>query len=251
VIFAGIALILGLLTRQPRRYWTFAGAALAIHLSAGLVLADGRPSLPGGLHAVGAALLVWGIPVMVALRGHATRNVDVAIWTLRSRVARALLGSHVTALVARTENGRLAVDPDDYTVGWQLRKRGRYGLAELERVGQYIGENSRVLDVGAHIRSLAVPLSRMCREVVAVEADSATYQFLTLNLLLNHVTNCRAFNVAASDRAGTNRAPGPEEVLQREQARPDREGGPLPLSWGQEGDRRGSRPGRLLGRPTV
>lgn len=113
---------------------------------------------------------------------------------------KAALGSHVFAVVARTQNGLFAVDPEDCEVGGQLRTRGTYGSDELERLRPHITPNSKVLVVGAHVGALAIPISKTCKKVVAIEANPATFRLLTINIALNAAVNCHAINVAASNK---------------------------------------------------
>lgn len=75
-----------------------------------------------------------------------------------------------------------------------------YGQAELDRLAPYVGPASRILVVGAHVGTLAIPLSRLCREVVAIEANPHTYELLVINKKLNGVDNCVALHIAASDK---------------------------------------------------
>lgn len=123
----------------------------------------------------------------------------LAVRAWRAGVVKRMLGPAVRALVVRSEIGLFAVDPEDFGVGRKLRKNGRYGTDEVERLTPYISRDSRVLVVGAHIGTLAIPLSRICREVVAVEANPATIDLLAMNIALNGASNCRAIHLAASD----------------------------------------------------
>jgi FkbM family methyltransferase len=113
-----------------------------------------------------------------------------------------LLGKHVIALLVKSDNGIFAVDPEDCVVELHLRKKGRYGSAvEIDRVKQYIGKtNGRVLIVGAHIGTLAIPISKLCNEVIAIEANPNTYTLLEANVKLNAAVNCHPVNIAASDK---------------------------------------------------
>ena len=54
-----------------------------------------------------------------------------------------------------------------------------------------------------HIEALAIPLARVCRTVVAVEANPRTFDLLKLNVMLNGLTNCRVIHKAASNRVET------------------------------------------------
>ena len=82
----------------------------------------------------------------------------------------------------------ITVDPEDLEVGEKLRKGG-FGLDEIERIKSLISDDSRVLIVGSHIGSLVIPVSRHCKEVVAIEANPKTYELLSLNLRLNDIKN--------------------------------------------------------------
>src|SRR5690606_34424978 len=82
-------------------------------------------------------------------------------------------------------------------------RRGSYGEDELARMYSLLIPESRVLVVGAHVGTLAIPLAKRCREVVAIEANPSTFEFLKMNLYLNGVNNCRAIHAAVSDRKET------------------------------------------------
>jgi len=112
------------------------------------------------------------------------------------------LGPRVSALIVESHGNSFAVDPEDYAVGVgrELRKAGTHGAGEIERLKPHLTSHSRALIVGAHVGTLAAPLSRLCKEVVAIEANPATYKLLTATLALNSITNVLPINVAASDK---------------------------------------------------
>lgn len=78
--------------------------------------------------------------------------------------------------------------------------RGSYGLAEIERARSFLDGGSRVLVVGAHIGAIAIPLSKHCRQLVAIEPNPDTYASLEINVALNQCSNMTVHNVAANDR---------------------------------------------------
>jgi FkbM family methyltransferase len=49
---------------------------------------------------------------------------------------------------------------------------------------------------------VAIPLSGSCASIVAIEANPQSFQLLELNLHINQIDNCKAFNIAANDRTG-------------------------------------------------
>jgi len=129
--------------------------------------------------------------------------VRTMIGSLICSVTKMLLGPHVFALLVKSDNGIFAVDPEDYEdygVSRRLRKVGNWGTAEIERLRPHITPDSRILVVGAHIGTLAIPLAKISGKVVAIEANPRTYGLLVQNIALNSVANCTAINVAASDK---------------------------------------------------
>jgi FkbM family methyltransferase len=104
------------------------------------------------------------------------------------------------AFIAKTKYGLFAVDPEDCGFGLHLLRQSSYGKVEIENLKQYIKSESAVLIVGAHIGYLAIPLSKCCKKVVAIEANPITYKLLTINISLNGVSNCQAINIAANDK---------------------------------------------------
>ncbi|MCX5997230.1 MAG: FkbM family methyltransferase [Chloroflexi bacterium] len=123
-----------------------------------------------------------------------------AIQALIATITKKILGLHAYALIVKSDNGLFAVDPEDYGVGMNLRMKGKWGLDEIERLKCYITLGSRVLIVGAHIGTFVIPISKLCKKVIAIEANPITYDLLLINIALNSVSNCKALNIAASDK---------------------------------------------------
>lgn len=111
-----------------------------------------------------------------------------------------LLGPHTRAIITETTNGLYASDPEDYGVGWVLRNNGSFGKDQLKTISRLMSPSSNILVVGAHIGTLAIPLSKSCAYVAAIEANPHTYQLLEMNIKLNSATNCEIFNIAANDK---------------------------------------------------
>jgi FkbM family methyltransferase len=110
------------------------------------------------------------------------------------------LRGKIKGVVVKTAQGWFCLDPDEQFVSKSLLESGSYGLDEIERARQYLKPASKVLVVGAHIGTIAVPLSRLCAEVVAIEANPDTFEFLELNVRMNGCTNLSTYNVAANDK---------------------------------------------------
>lgn len=60
--------------------------------------------------------------------------------------------------------------------------------------------NAHVLNAGANIGLLAIPLSLYCAKLYAVEPIKPSYEYLLFNISQNKRTNIEAFNFALSDK---------------------------------------------------
>jgi FkbM family methyltransferase len=110
------------------------------------------------------------------------------------------LRSRATGVVVKTAQGYFCLDPDEQFVSRSLIDAGAYGVGEIEQARGFIRPESRVLVVGAHIGTIAIPLSRACAQLVAIEANPATYELLALNVAMNGCANIALHHVAANDR---------------------------------------------------
>lgn len=120
----------------------------------------------------------------------------------KSKQIRKKLGKNVKYVIAHSENGIMATDPEDLEVGHQLRANGSFGMNEVERINQFVDKNSSVLIVGGHIGSLAIPISKSVKNCTVIEASPKNYELLNMNILLNNCENISAYNLAASESKG-------------------------------------------------
>ena len=120
----------------------------------------------------------------------------------KSKQIRKKLGKNVKYVIAHSENGIMATDPEDLEVGHQLRANGSFGMNEVERINQFVDKNSSVLIVGRHIGSLAIPISKSVDNCTVIEASPKNYELLKMNILLNNCENISTYNLAASESKG-------------------------------------------------
>lgn len=121
----------------------------------------------------------------------------------KSKKLKQNLGKDISSIIVNTNNGIFAVDPADLEVGEKLRTKGEYGINEINTISQYINNKSSVLILGAHIGSLAIPISKKCEKLVAIEANPNNYSLLQTNIKLNEISNITSHNIAASDKQET------------------------------------------------
>jgi FkbM family methyltransferase len=66
-----------------------------------------------------------------------------------------------------------------------------------------VGPNDVFVDVGAHIGSYTIPVAKKAQKVIAFEPHKYTFELLTKNIALNHLTNIEAYNIAVSKKCGS------------------------------------------------
>ena len=94
-----------------------------------------------------------------------------------------------------TEHGEFRIQARDRIFGRNA------GVAETMMARHFLSSpKSRVLVVGAHVGTVAIPLSLHCAEVVAIEANPETFMMLEANIATNKHGNIVAFQVAANDK---------------------------------------------------
>ena len=125
-------------------------------------------------------------------------RLNLGLKKIKSKRLRKKLGNNIKAIITNSDNGLFAVDPEDLEVGLKLRSGG-FGLQEIERLKKFINKESKVLIVGTHIGSLAIPLSKHCKEMTAIEANPNTFKLLEINLKLNNNENITPHNIFAND----------------------------------------------------
>jgi len=121
-----------------------------------------------------------------------------------SEVAPDMIHEEVSRIgvVFDTPQGIFCLDPRDKFVSESLIKTGRYGAQELERIASFVTKEDSVLIVGAHIGSLAIPLSKRVAKLTAIEANPMTYRMLEINKRLNACANVEIFHAAANHEPG-------------------------------------------------
>src|SRR5690348_3644671 len=117
------------------------------------------------------------------------------------RLRRRLFGTHVAGALMRAGEFVYAIDIEDQAVRPSARRYEPPVGEEIARVAERIGKSDDVLVVGAHIGTVAIPVSRLCRALWAIEANPRTFALLEINLRLNDAKNIHAVNVVAGDKA--------------------------------------------------
>lgn len=107
----------------------------------------------------------------------------------------------IKGVITASPQGIYAVNIEDQFIGRSLRETGSYGAQEISLALQHMKPSDKVLVVGSHVGTIAIPLARSCAHVTAIEANPFTYKLLRCNVMLNDIENIDTHNFAASDKA--------------------------------------------------
>ena len=112
--------------------------------------------------------------------------------------------------LTQTKHGAMVVHRHDMYVGKSLIQYGEFSPGELALFRRYIRPGMLVVDVGANLGALTVPLARLVGDtgaVIAIEPQRLTFQALNANIALNSLKNVLAFYVALGVEEGTVTVP--------------------------------------------
>ena len=102
-------------------------------------------------------------------------------------------------------HGRFLVNPRDVYIGRSLLEYGEFSELEHRVVAQLVPPGGIVIEAGANIGALTVPMARHLGRgglVYAFEPQILVFQQLCANLALNDLLNVQASNAACGDRPG-------------------------------------------------
>jgi len=93
-------------------------------------------------------------------------------------------------------HGVFTYHSEDRFLGASLRIYGEWSEGEVEMYDAFLKPSDVVIEVGANIGALTIPLSRRCKKVFAFEPQPQNYDLLSLNLKVNGISNVDIFPYA-------------------------------------------------------
>lgn len=111
------------------------------------------------------------------------------------------LGPFTKGILYQTKNGLIAMPHKDIMIGKHLAFKGSWNLKEIESLRTLMKEEDTIYMLGTHVGTLLIPLSQNCKTIYGYEANPNTFWFLQQNILLNHITNTRLFNLAIGNES--------------------------------------------------
>lgn len=110
-----------------------------------------------------------------------------------------------------THHGKMLCDAEDTYIGKALWTLGHYSGDEMVLMCHLIEPAWVVVEAGAHIGTMTVPMARKCAVLLAFEPQRLVFQMLCANLALNGILNVRAFEQALGETDGECLVPAPTE----------------------------------------
>lgn len=97
------------------------------------------------------------------------------------------------------KHGLMTYNPNDAYVGRSFQLYGEFSEAEVSYLLEQVEEDSIVVDVGANIGALTVPIAQKCHRgrVVAIEAQLVNFHFLCANVVTNSLLHVIPIHAAA------------------------------------------------------
>ena len=108
--------------------------------------------------------------------------------------------------LATTRHGRLLYHRHDTSIGHAVDRYGEYSEGEWELIQQLLRPGQTIVEAGANLGALTLPLSQLVGEkgiVYAFEPQGLVFQNLNANMALNGRTNVRCRQQALGEREGS------------------------------------------------
>ena len=119
-------------------------------------------------------------------------------------------GAASDLVLRETRHGWMLLNTRDAGVDKTLLDLGEYAESELQVMARLLPPNSDVIEAGANIGALALPLSRLIdpeARVIAIEPQIGVFSRLNTTLALNAVGNVVPVLAAVGDREGRAQVP--------------------------------------------
>jgi FkbM family methyltransferase len=84
----------------------------------------------------------------------------------------------------------------DSFIGRSLEEYGEWAQGEMHIYEKFIHKDATVVEIGSHIGSLTVPISRLCKTLFTFEPQRLLFQLLNTNLTINNIDNVYSYMYA-------------------------------------------------------
>jgi FkbM family methyltransferase len=78
---------------------------------------------------------------------------------------------------------------NDSYIGRSLEEYGEWAQGEMPIYEKFIHKDAIVIEIGSHIGSLTIPISKLCKTLFTFEPQRLLFQLLNTNLIINNIDN--------------------------------------------------------------
>lgn len=96
--------------------------------------------------------------------------------------------------IISSENGKFMISPYDSIISKELEQKKIWSKRTLEIIEQNKNLDSTMIDCGANIGTISIPMSKNCKEVYSFELSKFNFLLLCANMWLNNSMNIKPFN---------------------------------------------------------
>lgn len=122
--------------------------------------------------------------------------------------------------------GTFSLDTDqDQKMIKNFQLYGGHSINDKQIIKRYLSDESIFIDIGAHIGSFSIPISKSVKEVHAIEPTPDTFATLKKNIDANNCKNITAHNVAIGSKPTQAKLISNEQNRARTYYEPTNEGG--------------------------
>ena len=113
----------------------------------------------------------------------------------------------MTTSEVMTKHGPMIIPDQDVWIGRSLRELGEHSQCEINFMYLAMGLmtrgafNSTVIDAGAYIGDLTIPVSRFCKHIYAFEPQAESRAILEENIRINHRENVTVLPYALGEQS--------------------------------------------------
>lgn len=122
---------------------------------------------------------------------------------LISKLRNFIVGRNIKIIGAKNKFGYFFFNSRDFVIGRHLSYNKKLlNIDEINFLSNLIKKKklTTMVNIGAHIGTICIPLSKKLKNIDAFEANSENCKLLRLNLIFNKINNINSYNVALGEK---------------------------------------------------
>jgi FkbM family methyltransferase len=118
---------------------------------------------------------------------------------LADSIKEVISNRYLVGRIINTPQGIYSFPNNENVISQSLIETGQYEDWEIKLLKNVVTDQDSVLIVGAHLGSIAIPISKYVKRLEVVEVNPEIIKYLKCNIILNDIKNINLAEVAASN----------------------------------------------------